>query len=474
MKFSEEFNVDQPDQYDWFDPILNIDTEVFIDPFLIYDNEKGNFVGSHDEVVKFFESVFTLLATSNGDKMSMPWKRAHRLLLFPEVEELCLGYAGASTSGSGSGKGAANNLSAGLWEAISQGVNDIRHFEQVQLFQAGIGPDRISDATAGILRHRFAEYTEKVARDLKLPTRVIQYGKAIYVQRERRWQSREYQLPFNRFNKKPILLCPKRYIRQLPTINSNDYWQYCFDNENEIVRAQFGEDIARNVNKEKIIELARNHPDTRERYLDFREDEGTEPYDFANDPKGVFAWYDKTKEWAANNPQLIGFTTDLEFTDFVSLLVDKFQNFVENHGGWSLLWNDNETPKPEPASQFLFHGIVRSYCEANDIDISKEPNIGRGPVDFKVSSGFKQRALIEVKLAKNSKFWNGLKKQLPKYLQAEEVKDGRFLVIVLTDKDLKKLPDIKAKTEEVSNQTGYRITTHIVDARRNPLSASRL
>jgi hypothetical protein len=33
--FSELFQIDQPEQYDWFDPILELDTLLFVDPFLI-------------------------------------------------------------------------------------------------------------------------------------------------------------------------------------------------------------------------------------------------------------------------------------------------------------------------------------------------------------------------------------------------------------------------------------------------------
>jgi DNA-binding sugar fermentation-stimulating protein len=62
-----------------------------------------------------------------------------------------------------------------------------------------------------------------------------------------------------------------------------------------------------------------------------------------------------------------------------------------------LLWNENETPKSEEAAQLLFHGIVKHYCTANNVEVSPEVNIGRGPVDFKISSGHKFRTLVEVK-----------------------------------------------------------------------------
>ncbi len=118
--------------------------------------------------------------------------------------------------------------------------------------------------------------------------------------------------------------------------------------------------------------------------------------------------------------------------------------------------------------------IVTHYCRANDIDISREPNVGRGPVDFKTSRGHKLKALLELKLARNTRFWNGLTRQLPKYQEAEGVRVGYFIVVVQRDKEFKKLDGIKKRVEAVNGATGYDITSTVIDARRSPPSASKL
>ena len=66
MKFSEHFGLDYSAQTEWFDLILNLDTKLFIDPFLIYASEDGHFEGSHDYIVSYFNDVFTLIASSKG------------------------------------------------------------------------------------------------------------------------------------------------------------------------------------------------------------------------------------------------------------------------------------------------------------------------------------------------------------------------------------------------------------------------
>jgi len=101
-------------------------------------------------------------------------------------------------------------------------------------------------------------------------------------------------------------------------------------------------------------------------------------------------------------------------------------------------------------------------------------NIGRGPVDFKVSIGYVLRALIELKLAKNTKFWNGLNKQLLKYLEAEGINIGYFIVVIYNETDVKRLKNIHKITSALGKQVNYKLKTIIVDASNEKLSASKL
>jgi len=305
-----------------------------------------------------------------------------------------------------------------------------------------------------LLRDRISRYTERICAKHHLPTQTVRYSRALFDHTEDRWISKEYHLPINPFNDTPILLTPRRYLRLLPTINPFDYWSYCYDFESGRIAEMFGDDIVKRANKEAIIKFATAYPDTRERYIRYREDIGSEAYDFPNDPKGIIKWYEETKSWVENHPLRLSFSS--------------------TSGGWELLWNDDHSPKAESAAQLLFLGIVKHYCKANDVDISKEANIGRGPVDFKLSNGYVQRALIEVKLAKNTKFWRGLEKQLPKYMEAEDVTSGRFIVIAFNDKDLRRIPEIERRTSALNEKTPFEIRSVVIDAQAHPPSASKL
>ena len=69
-----------------------MDTRLFIDPFLIYADSLDIFAGSHDEIIGFFNSMFTLIARSGCNPRHLAYQQAISQLMLPEVEELCLKY----------------------------------------------------------------------------------------------------------------------------------------------------------------------------------------------------------------------------------------------------------------------------------------------------------------------------------------------------------------------------------------------
>lgn len=76
-------------------------------------------------------------------------------------------------------------------------------------------------------------------------------------------------------------------------------------------------------------------------------------------------------------------------------------------------WDSKKSkPRPESMSQMLFYMIASVYCKINNLDITPEAETGRGPVDFKVSSGFSDRVLVEVKLSSNPGLLHGYTTQL--------------------------------------------------------------
>lgn len=474
MLFSECFGIDLDGNEPWFDPLLTLDTKLYIDPFLIFQDEFGPFVGSHQELMAFYDVAFQLVAESGRTKSGFHWDKAISILGTPEVEELCLGVTASGTRGAGAGKGKARLIAEALHTAIKFGLANPRHFETIQLFQKDIAEDTISDAVGNILRHRFSAYTKLVCDEYGIPTEKRPHLRGRFNFEACRWESVYIDAPINPCSGKQILLVPKRYLRPMPTLNPGAYWGFCYGQAPNELRMNLGEEISRNVNKDVILEKALKDYSSVNEFINLIEEIGGDPYDFDGDPKGLVKWYRESRDFVRKHPVELSFSGAKDFPEFLDKLLDTFRNYVENQGGWELIYNDDGTPKSESACQRLFLGVVRHYCKANNIDVSPEVNIGRGPVDFKMSRGASMAALIEMKLAKNTKFWNGLEKQLPKYLEAEDIDLGHFLVIVFSRADCDKLRDIHERVVKVNSKTSYKITYSVVDAQFRPLSASKL
>ena len=103
-----------------------------------------------------------------------------------------------------------------------------------------------------------------------------------------------------------------------------------------------------------------------------------------------------------------------DFLRWVGTLVDRFQHAVENGDAWRILWDDKLA---KPRGELIVHAAAAtmwtSLCALADVDMTRESDAGRGPVDFKFSAGWHRRTLIEVKLLSSSKLLQGADAQLP-------------------------------------------------------------
>jgi hypothetical protein len=105
-------------------------------------------------------------------------------------------------------------------------------------------------------------------------------------------------------------------------------------------------------------------------------------------------------------------------------------------------------------------------------DVNREPNNGRGPVDFKISYGAPDKALIEFKLAKSSSLKRNLKNQVEIYEAANQTRDSIKVIIGYTADDLARAAQIVQDLGLDRGPHANRIV--IVDARAdNKPSASK-
>lgn len=477
MRFSEKYGLTHASDDDWYDTLLFADTPLFIDPFLIWAEDKGYWSTAHDHLLDFFETSFDLIRESAGSEQSAAWGQAERLLLFPEPAEFCLGVAEGSPLGSGSGRGLQKDMLSGIRVASGLGMTRVAHMETIALFQGGVGADRISDSVCNILKSYFIQYTKEVCRRHGVAVQPIRVRNASWSSRFRKWDDEIHSLPVNvvqpkRRNKPrpeitlPILLTPERFLKDMPIANPDGFWNWSWSNMSTELRGNFNYDIARNVDRRQKARLARENPDAVALYLRELEESPIEPYPISADPKLLVTWYERGRRWvtAAAQREFAALNQD-QFEQFTDAMLEAFAHGVESDS-WHLLWA-NKRPREERAAQALFRSVVVHYCKANDIDLTGEADAGRGPVDFKFSQGWAARALVEVKLVKSSRFWDGLLSQQPTYQLAEGVDRGYFVAIAYTDDEYtdKVRNKMERGAELVAEAYGVSITAVLVDAR---------
>lgn len=468
MKLSHEYEAIK--SKDCFDPILVADTELFVDPFSVFDESDGVFANSFDKIISFFNEAFKL-AAQTPERRGVLYRKLESMMTFPEVNEIGLGYS-ESNDGAGASKWFRDQIIESLYKSIERGMDCYRHFEEIAIFEKGIGCDRISDITCNILKEEIISYTQAICAQLNIPMISVRMRHIRFDFQHLRWVDGIVELPYNKHKKRGILLIPERFLNDLPTINPDGFKDYIWDCKNETLRNDLNYSIKSDIDKEAIMDIARRCPEWVKEYEEYKEFQGFQPYDLKKDTKGVYAWAGKELiEHVQSNP--FSFSDADTFSECVFNICKSFKNFVETEKGYTLLWNDDsDKPKAEAALQTLFFGFIKAYGMFLNIDITRESNAGSGPVDFKCSQGYHKRVLIETKLVSNSRYWNGLERQLPKYMLAEEIDKGIFMLVAFS-------ADEYNKGNKYISQVGnlnlpYAIDTMLIDASKDKPSASKL
>jgi hypothetical protein len=156
-------------------------------------------------------------------------------------------------------------------------------------------------------------------------------------------------------------------------------------------------------------------------------------YDFERDPEGLFSWTEVAAEFAQRFPLALDPVTPHSILATVKQICEHFGNLIENNGLSKLFYDGNKELRHEQYPQLLFFAIADAFCTANDLDLNREPNAGRGPVDFKISRGATAKVAVELKYSSNRRMVHGYETQLPIYDRAEKTTHSIFLVLQTSD-----------------------------------------
>lgn len=432
--FSDAFGINKSvvDDFEAFDVSIINDLPLFIDPFLLFHSEKQEYQDLHESIIEYLVFLRDRAADSHvSDGMLRNW------YCFPEVKQNWFGFSMVGNGGSGLGMDFARSLHENLNVIFTnfgeESITESSHLEKVCLVSSGVGRDNISDFVTNLIQDFLCTYTEKFAKaHLRADqTKKVLIDRAVFNFRTQSWQRKCYDLPW--FEDDFIILTPKDMLTRDDTwINSSDLINRFQDIPNAIpdgnlraavsnyferelkARKKRGQHPSKKEKAEAASETIRHFPELIDYYIKLKEDNGDDAANLSFEK--VFA----TELFFSKRLREI-LQPVLAETDFYTVKPSTYEeahirlaylkHVIEDMGGWRIFYNDAGNPvEREKDIQILY----RLVWFGTPSDAGTEANDGRGPVDFKISRG-REKTLVEMKLAKNTKLEINLKKQTDIY-----------------------------------------------------------
>jgi hypothetical protein len=406
------------------DPFLDVDVPLFIDPVLLEKSSNSRI--STSAISRFrrhFEVMVRMLAISKTEN-DAAWKGARRQLDLSEPPENGLGYGGSGRSGSSRPMDIRESILRTSKEIVTLGASDPEMISLMGFFEEDVGPDTISDLTTTVIMEDLAAITEAFCRANGVPLFEADIGSQLKLPR--------YTTPAGRSI--PIVLVPEDIVRELPIANDwSDIERAAMENARirDRVNRLLGGIIRPTVadRKHALRSAATGSPQEFDFFLAAVK-ANVSNYDPNLDALGYYRLKSIITNGVAGLKQASPYDVKLgpnEIVRVVSDTIAQFKRHVEIGNLWEELWI-GDRPKKERASQLIYYAIADAFCKANDVDISPEANMGGGPIDFKFSSGYSARVLVEMKRSSGSVV-HGYEKQLEFYKDASQTEYALFVVI---------------------------------------------
>jgi hypothetical protein len=481
--FSDFFNV-KPEvlkEYGAFNVSLINDLPVFIDPFLLFTSEKKEYQVLHSQMIDYL-SFLKEMSQAGKIKPAL----VKHWFLFKEVKQNWLGFSKFGNSGAGLGKKFAAALNDGLTTIFTdfgdEKITKGSHLEKLCLIKDRVGKDNVSDFTSNLIKGFLCEYTEKFASQHLNPNQLktVPVNHSFFDYRTRRWESKTYALPF--IDGDYVLLTPRDILTKDETWISKQGLLGDFEGlieamPNDVLRAQINDYFLRSIPTKatkKEVEEAKNrtvfqYPELMDLYIRLKEDQGARAKSISADNLSeVEALLVKRVSELVNKLLDDGkfYRTAGDTFEQASGRVQYLKHVVENNDGYRLFYN----AKGEPISRETdLHVIYRLTWYAAQDDLNAEVNNGRGPVDFKISRGSKDKTLVEFKLAKNTHLETNLANQVEIYEAANDTDKSITVIFFFSDGEYDRVKRILKKLKLAEGPALV-----LVDARRtNKPSASK-
>lgn len=426
-----------------FNISLLSDLPLFIDPFLLFNSRKRAYRRLHDEMIGYLRFLRDKsVAGEVNDGLLRAWYR------FPEVGQTWLGFTQEGNRGSGLGGFFAQALHENLAQLFSnfgrETITKASHLEKLCLIKERVGRDNISDFTTNLIHGYLLEYTQQFTVKHIPPAlrRRVAADRVRFNYETESWEREEFDLPW--LADDYVLLTPKDILTKDDTwINKHDLIRD-FDHlpdalPNDALRAQvnnyFHRMLPRNATKRDEDEAAsktiRQFPALIDAFIKYKEDTGDQAVSTSEQKVADShqLYLEQFREFAERLARETPFyqvrgTTHEEAMQRVLYMKDQ----VENKGAHRIFYLRGKPLEREEDLQILY----RLTWYASPLSVSREVNDGRGPADYLVSYGAKDKTIVEFKLAKNSQLKRNLERQAEIYQKASDAKRAIKVILYFT------------------------------------------
>ena len=450
--FSDHFGIDkkQLKQLGIFNPILNFDTKLFVDPVLLKDSSSEILKDSITTFKQFFSDLLTILQASK-EKEDLCWREARRRVDFPEYKFTCIGYGSNSIDGSGSGAELNEQILKTAKDMVDAANSNPNMFLLLPLLEEGIGPDRVSDMTQHIIDDDICRFTVEMMKELK-------------IEGDRKYKSRsrtEYYLLRNPYSQAPIKFIPRDILSQLPLADSFGSWlveaaahnQELRDKVNELIGNAF-HDAKKKDKKETLLQMLKTDKAFFTMVLKTLQESSFEHYDVEKDSEGLHRWLNDSKELV----NLKGFqVSQPKANDLASLvfvveeIITNFKELIEEKELWRMFWTQRGSDfkhVKELYSQMLFYMTCYSWLTAQNSDIRLDYDVDKQikQLVFKFSLAEKYEVMV---LVKHSDNYAGLEETYNKQIKfGKKEGKGFYVVMDFKEEETKQLKIIKKSHED--------------------------
>nr|WP_250771264.1 hypothetical protein [Dyadobacter sp. MSC1_007] len=199
-------------------PFLDEDIPLYVDPFLLWKSPSMQDNSLHLLITNSFNNLGYLM--SRGREA----EAIEILIRASECTEVGLGNS-KNKEGRRIGEKLARqilNLFSSIPEIQKSGF---LHFEEAQLLVDSFSKDRVSDIACNFIQSFLVDFTIEQCEKFGIPIESVKLSN-VYDLKKNKFCDEQTHLPVNPVTKEPILLVPKRWLRHIPWISTDDY----FDN----------------------------------------------------------------------------------------------------------------------------------------------------------------------------------------------------------------------------------------------------